>query len=69
MQLNSEDGKNRHFICVQLPENCPSDIIEKANRATPHENDVPGHKQRYHTKDGVVWRYKAPYHRGGKVDK
>ena len=25
MQLNSEDGKNRHFICVQLPEKCPSD--------------------------------------------
>lgn len=42
------------------------DIVEKANRASPHENDVPAHKQRYHTKDGVVWRDKAPYHRGGK---
>jgi len=45
-----------------------ADIVEKANRATPHENDVPGHRQRYHTKDGVVWRDKAPYHRGGKSD-
>lgn len=43
-----------------------ADIVEKANRASPHENDVPGHKQRYHTRDGVVWRDKAPYHRGGK---
>lgn len=43
-----------------------ADIVEKANRASPHENDVPGHKQRYHTREGVVWRDKAPYHRGGK---
>jgi len=45
-----------------------ADIVEKANRATPHENDVSGHRQRYHTKDGIVWRDKAPYHRGGKND-
>lgn len=43
-----------------------ADIVEKTNRASPHENDVPGHKQRYHTRDGVVWRDKALYHRGGK---
>ena len=40
-----------------------ADIVEKATRA---ENDVSGHKQRYHIKDGVVWKDKAPYHRGGK---
>ncbi len=43
-----------------------ADIVEKANRSSPHENDVTGHKQRYHTKDGVIWKDKAPYHRGGK---
>lgn len=43
-----------------------ADIVEKANRTSPSENDVSGHRQRYHTKDGVVWRDKAPYHRGGK---
>lgn len=43
-----------------------ADIVEKANRALPGENNVSGHKQRYHTKDGIVWRDKAPYHRGGK---
>lgn len=45
-----------------------ADVIEKANRNTPRENDVPGHKQRYHTKDGVVWKDKGPYHRGGKKE-
>lgn len=40
-----------------------ADIVDKATRA---ENDVSGHKQRYHTKDGVIWKDKAPYHRGGK---
>lgn len=43
-----------------------ADIVEKANRAMPGENDVSGHKQRYHTKNGIVWKDKAPYHRGGK---
>lgn len=42
------------------------DIVEKANRALPNENDVSGHRQRYHTKNGVIWKDKAPYHRGGK---
>lgn len=40
------------------------DIVEKANKSLPSENDVSGHKQRYHTRNGVEWRDKAPYHRG-----
>lgn len=28
MQLNAEDGGNRKFIMVQLPENCPPDVEE-----------------------------------------
>ena len=43
-----------------------ADRVEKASRSLPSENDVTGHKQRYHTKNGVVWKDKAPYHRGGK---
>ncbi len=43
-----------------------ADIVEKASRTLPSENDVVGHKQRYHTKNGVVWKDKAPYHRGIK---
>lgn len=45
-----------------------ADIVEKANRFMPSENDVSGHRQRYHTKDGVIWKDKAPYHRGGNKD-
>lgn len=43
-----------------------ADIVERTSRSLPSENDVTGHKQRYHTKNGVEWRDKAPYHRGGK---
>ncbi|MCF0134182.1 MAG: teneurin-3 [Blautia sp.] len=43
-----------------------SEIVEQASRAMPSENDVSAHKQRYHTKSGIVWKDKAPYHRGGK---
>lgn len=43
-----------------------ADIVEKASRTLPSENDVAGHKQRYYTKNGVVLKDKAPYHRGGK---
>ena len=45
-----------------------ADIVEKANRSMPSENDVSGHRQRYHTKDGVIWKDKAPYHRGGNKE-
>lgn len=45
-----------------------ADIVEKANRSSPREHEVPGHKQRYHTKDGIVWRDKDTYSRGGKKD-
>ena len=43
-----------------------ANIVEKTSRSLPSENDVTGHKQRYHTKNGVEWKDKAPYHRGGK---
>ena len=45
-----------------------ADIVEKANRAIPNENDVSAHRQRYHTKDGIVWKDKSPYHRGGNKE-
>ena len=36
------------------------------DRSPPSPNTVPPHKQRYHTKNGVEWREKAQYPRGGK---
>ena len=35
--------------------------------SSPSEHTVPGHGQHYHTKDGVIWKEKDPYKRGGKT--
>lgn len=35
-------------------------------RSSPEEHTVSAHRQRYHTKDGVTWKEKEPYQRGGK---
>lgn len=35
-------------------------------RSSPEEHTVPAHGQHYHTKDGVIWKKKEPYQRGGK---
>lgn len=37
-------------------------------RSSPEEHTVPAHGQHYHTKDGVIWKEKKPYQRGGKHD-
>lgn len=37
-------------------------------RTSYSENDVPAHSQRYHTKEGVKWIDKEPYHRGGNIE-
>jgi len=35
-------------------------------RLSPKEHTVPAHGQHYHTKNGVIWKEKDPYLRGGK---
>lgn len=37
-------------------------------RSSPEEHTVPAHGQHYHTRDGVIWKEKKPYQRGGKHD-
>lgn len=37
-------------------------------RSSPEEHTVPAHGQHYHTKDGVIWKEKESYQRGGKRD-
>lgn len=46
------------------------DVTSKISneRSSPEEHTVPAHGQHYHTKDGVIWREKEPYQRGGKKD-
>lgn len=59
-KMSAPGSKNSSTVAEKV-----ADIVEKASRSLPSENDVPGHKQRYHTKDGVIWKDKTPYHRGG----
>ena len=52
---------------VNLPKtNIASKAVDIAEKATRAGGDVLAHKQRYHTKDGVIWKDIASYHRGGK---
>lgn len=44
------------------------DTAYPSERASPREHIVQGGRQRYHTKEGVVWRDKKPYHRGVSQD-
>ena len=44
----------------------PSEREYPDERSSPEEHTVRGHGQHYHTKDGVIWKEKEPYPRGGK---
>lgn len=37
-------------------------------RTSPKEHTVSAHGQHYHTNDGLIWKEKQPYPRGGKHD-
>ncbi len=37
-------------------------------RSSPKEHTVPAHGQHYHKKDGVIWKDKESYQRGGNHD-
>ena len=46
-----------------------TDVAEESTEhASPEEHMVRGHGQHYHTKDGVIWKEKDPFPRGGKKD-
>lgn len=64
--IKGRSSGNAHRIVANSTSLSAADIVEKASRSLQSENDVKGHKQRYHTKSGIVWKDKLPYHRGGK---
>jgi hypothetical protein len=64
--IKGRSSGNAHGIVSNSTSSSAADIVEKASRSLQSENDVKGHKQRYHTKSGIVWKDKSPYHRGGK---
>ena len=64
--IKGRSSGNAHRIVSNSTSSSAADIVEKASMSLQSENDVKGHKQRYHTKSGIVWKDKLPYHRGGK---
>ena len=55
---SSGDGMSSSFADKNYPD----------ERSSPEEHTVPAHGQHYHTKDGVIWKEKESYQRGGKHD-
>lgn len=47
---------------------CEGDSSESVERSSPDEHIVGAHSQRYHTKDGIIWKEKEPFPRGRKKD-
>lgn len=44
------------------------DSSESVERSSPKEHIVKEHGQHYHTKEGLIWKEKEPFPRGGKKD-
>ena len=48
------------------PPETPDESDHLDERSSPKEHTVPAHGQHYHTREGVVWKEKEAYPRGGK---
>lgn len=62
---SSNDKLNYRSSSDDVDYDC-TDTASGIERSSPRKHKVPRHSQRYHTKNGVVIREKAPYPRGGK---
>ena len=65
---SSSDGDYTDFLDSDDYDSSSSDRDYPDERSSPEEHTVPAHGQHYHTKDGVIWKEKEPYQRGGKHD-
>lgn len=80
VMTSSSSRSNRKKASYSSPDggdNCSSDYDidffdsddysdSSDERSSPKEHTVPAHGQHYHTKDGVIWKEKESYQRGGK---
>ena len=62
----SSDDKYTDSLGVEDYDDSPSQREYPDESSLPEEHTVTAHGQHYHTKDGVIWREKEPYRRGGK---
>ncbi len=65
---SSSDDDYSDFLDKDNYDDSSDGIDYPEERSSPKEHMVPGHGQHYHTKDGVIWKEKNPYSRGGKHD-
>ena len=65
---NSSDGDNSDYLNSNDYDDSSSGRDYPDERSSPEEHTVPAHGQHYHTKDGVIWKEKEPYQRGGRHD-
>ena len=63
---SSSDDEYVDSFDVDDYDDSPSEREYPDERSSPEEHTVRGHGQHYHTKDGVIWKEKEPYPRGGK---
>ena len=65
---SSSDDDHSDFLYKDNYDDSFDGIDYPEERSSPKEHMVPGHGQHYHTKDGVIWKEKDSYLRGGKHD-
>lgn len=63
---SSSDNDHDDFLDTDEYDDTPSSRDYPDERSSPEEHTVPAHGQHYHTKDGVIWKEKESYQRGGK---
>ena len=64
---SSNDGYTDSLV-ADISDDSSSGRDYPDERSSPEEHTVQAHRQRYHTKDGVIWIEKETYPRGGKHD-
>lgn len=65
---DSSDDDHTVFSDTDDDVDSSSGCDNSGKRSSPKEHIVRASEQRYHTKDGEVWKKKDPYPRGGKHD-
>lgn len=60
------DDECTDYSDVDDYDDSPSDRDYPDERSSPKEHTVQSHGQRYHTNDGVIWKEKKSFQRGGK---
>ena len=63
---SSSDNDHDDFLDTDEYNDTPSSRDYPDERSSPEEHTVQAHGQHYHTKNGVTWKEKEPYQRGGK---